>query len=190
MPKSEHISIPINIDWDTREVVAGLNMMRKRGADLRPWSRKLKKPFRRSLIDAARAGQSPTGEHWRKRSARTADRDRRGKSVVVKKPGKGRSGPVRRRIQKRRKKTRILGRLPTMLRMQSQRLSFVAVNRVQWAIAHHEGGRVGRGSVLPPRPFMEFSNKFLDLSDKILMAHVFEKAWNSNSGRFASRSMR
>jgi phage gpG-like protein len=53
-----------------------------------------------------------------------------------------------------------LGKLTTAWKSKVEPEQLRFVNAIDYALVHHEGGRVGRGAKLPARPFAGFSQEF------------------------------
>jgi len=86
-------------------------------------------------------------------------------------PG-GEPWPARRRRMRRP----VLGKLPGGYKWQANSDGVVGEQRIPWASVHHTGGTVGRGSVLPARPFAGFRDVFQKKLAEGWLAYVSE-AW-------------
>lgn len=74
--------------------------------------------------------------------------------------------PARRTPSRRR----ILGRLPGAIRMEVRGPVIAATSKVAWSGAHQDGPtRVGRGAVVPARPFLWLSDELLALAERSLV---------------------
>lgn len=71
---------------------------------------------------------------------------------------------------------RVLGKLPTAVAYKSTALGAVGESRVKWSLSQQDGGRVGRGAVLPARPFLWISDKLLAAAAEIVDRKLAE-AW-------------
>lgn len=63
---------------------------------------------------------------------------------------------------------RLLGRLPTAVKVTSTSTSVSAVSSVPWSSVHQEGGIVGRGARIPARPFLWASESLKTRAAEIL----------------------
>lgn len=70
---------------------------------------------------------------------------------------------------------RILGRLPSAVKVTGRNGVVTVASRASWSLAHQEGGRVGRGAVLPARPFLWISEAMLAAAAQISTAHVLAR---------------
>jgi phage gpG-like protein len=151
------------VNIDDRDVKDGIRSLIRAGNNLRPVFLRLKKPFKEDIKDHQKRREGPDGA-WAPRAQSTKDRDKHGKSHKMK------SGKVRR--FKRRRKNKLLGKLPTSVTTKQNPDSFVGESKVPWAMAQQEGGGVGRNSVLPSRTFLFFSKSFLDLAEDAIGKHL------------------
>ena len=125
--------------------------------DLAPAWRKAKAPARVDLRDHRARNIGPDGP-WPARSPFTLQRAR----------SKARKGAR----QSGKRARRILGKLPTALKMDVSARALTIKSRVKWAAIHQEGGRAGRGSKIPPRPFLWASDRLLETIGRIIMDRV------------------
>tara|TARA_R110000868_G_scaffold268096_2_gene527336 strand:- start:98 stop:595 length:498 start_codon:yes stop_codon:yes gene_type:complete len=152
------------VNTDDRDVRRGLAALRKRGSNMRPVFLKLKKPFKQDLKEHQKRKEGPDGSSWAPRTDGTKSRDRNAKTVKLK------NGKTR--TFKRRRKQKLLGKLPTSVSSKGSSKRFRGESKIPWADAHQEGATVGNGTVLPARPFLFFSQNFLDLADREITEHL------------------
>lgn len=128
---------------DLRDVDRGFAGLLRAGRDAAPYFRALVPEVRRDQRDHARQQEAPDGAwaSWSPAYERKKER-RRGT-----RRGRGR---------------KMLGRLPRAVRYRAGGDYVEAESRVRWSGVHQEGGRVGRGADVPARPFLWFSDDFLD----------------------------
>jgi phage gpG-like protein len=158
----ELISGAVAIDVNVDDPMEGLRGMERRAKKFAPAFKALRKPLREDQREHARDESGPDGK-WPARSPKTIERLRarpRGRTP------KGR----RRRARKLRK---LLGRLPSQLRMRFNGTGVWAISRVKWAQAHRDGATVARGSRLPARDFLWLSPKMIDVATETLVQHVY-----------------
>jgi len=159
---------------DLEDFEAGLRDVSRAGKALSPAFRKLKGPMRLDQRAHAKAEQGPEGK-WapratstaadlatRRRGARKANRlaKSRGQTDRVRTPGRG----------------KILGRIPSAITVRSGPGIVEVISRVSYSAVHQEGGKVGRGAVLPARPFLWMSEAFIQQAMETFSVHL-EKAW-------------
>lgn len=77
--------------------------------------------------------------------------------------------------RKAKSRRRLLGRLPTAVRIYAGRASVSAVSSVRWSAAHQEGATVGHGVKLPARPFLWASDGLRTTAAEYLRAAVLER---------------
>lgn len=130
-----------------RGILDGFDRMKRR--DQRNTMSKARKPVRVDLRDHAKS-MSDSGGRWPGRAAST--RERRGN---------------------RRK---LLGRLPTAIRITSGSDFVRAVSIVRWGNVHNRGGRAGNGATIPRRQFMWVSRRLVREVRDLLRASVIA-AW-------------
>lgn len=142
---------------DTSGVDSQLRKLARAGQDIAPLLREAKKPLRTDIREHQRTTRGPDGP-WSARASST-----------LRKRGRTKSG--------RRRRTRLLGRLPTSLSiLVVGRDTLVARSKVPWAYVHQEGGRVGRGARIPARPFLYFGREFIDDVEQALGVYL-ARAW-------------
>lgn len=138
---------------DTRDVERGLAGILRAGRDVAPVLREARKPLREDLRAHQRERRGPDGP-WPGPAAGT-----------VRKRGRTKSG--------RRRRGRLLGKLPGQVTIAVQGGdTLVARNRVPWASVQQEGGAVGRGAEIPARPFLYFGPEFLDDVQAAAAEHI------------------
>lgn len=119
-----------------------------RSPDLRPAWKEARKPLRADIRDHRRKQEGPDGT-WAPRAAATRTRSKSGR----------RARPM-------------LGKLPTALQTLSDRNRVAMKSRVAWSDVHQTGGTVGRGSKLPPRPFLYASEKALEIIADLVVKYL------------------
>jgi hypothetical protein len=143
--------------------------MQARGANPAGLFRGLKRELHADLLDhfAAREGTDGRWPAWS--TGHTSRRLARG---GLRKLRGGKLGP--RALTKRgeRKLRNMLGRLKAAWDARVSRDSLVFESRVPWSGAHQRGATVGRGAVLPARPFMYASWEFVRHCARMLEAWV------------------
>ncbi|MDQ3295077.1 MAG: phage virion morphogenesis protein [Myxococcota bacterium] len=125
--------------FDTSSLDQALMSMSRRGKMLGQVFRDLKKPMRLDQREHAKDRSGPLGS-WAARAPTTLAKLRSGGRRLRKRP---------------------LGRLTTAVTYRATRTGLMAESRVAWSGVHQEGGRVGRGSVIPARPFLWISDELL-----------------------------
>lgn len=133
------------------DVFNGLKQLEQVTRDLSPLYRALKKPLKNDQTNHQRTRTGPDGA-WAPRSASTTARGR-----SARKGAKGKV--VRKRIA-----GNLLGKLPRAVKYEATGNFVRGTSRVAWGLVHQEGGKAGRGSVIPARPFLWMSDTFLDLA--------------------------
>lgn len=71
-----------------------------------------------------------------------------------------------------RKRRRVLGRLPGAIKVRVHADAVEIESRVAWSDAHQKGGTVGNNAVLPERPFLWWSEEFLDDAGEAALTYV------------------
>lgn len=69
---------------------------------------------------------------------------------------------------------RILGKLPAAIKAGTRGSLVYVESRAKWSGSHQEGGRVGRGAVLPARPFLWISPKMIEAATALVAERVAE----------------
>lgn len=125
----------------------------KRG-DRRRVFRDLRTPMRQDIRDHVK-GQTDEKRRWPALAASTVERRSRGR---------------------KRSRRRLLGRLPTAIKV-SHGADFVrAESIVRWAPAHAKGDRVGKNARLPARRWMWMSRELLRKARRAIRKALFD-AW-------------
>jgi phage gpG-like protein len=140
---------------DLRRVERGLRDVLRRAERAGPFFRDERKPLRADQRDHAKRRQGPDGS-WPAR-------------VVT--PGKP-----------RRKRRRLLGRLPGAVSIAASADAVRAVSKVPWSGVHQHGGRVGRGARIPARTFLYFSPDYLRAMAERFAAYAVAQ-WGRRGGR-------
>lgn len=146
------MSVSVSMQLDLRGVTAGIDGMRSRGKALGQVFRALKPVVREDQREHAKTQSGPDGR-WAKRAPSTLQKFARGKSG-------------------RRLVRRPLGKLVSAVAYKASRLGVIAESLVKWSGAHQWGGKVGRGSVLPDRPFLWISEKLLKKTADAIEKHA------------------
>lgn len=76
------------------------------------------------------------------------------------------------KMRSARRRRRPLGRLVGAVTYQASAAGVFATSRVPWSGVHQYGGKVGRGSVIPARPFLWISDKLLEIAMGVIGRHV------------------
>lgn len=140
---------------DLSHVERGLEALYAKGRDTRPVLASMRVPARRDQVQHGRAQSGPEAK-WKPRAASTTE---------------GRS-KRRRRIRRRR----ILGRLSSAVVTRVARGGLVVESQVAWSEIHQSGGVAGRGSKIPARPFLWWSQQILDEVAGRIVEHI-GRAW-------------
>lgn len=152
-----------NLDLD--DVFEGLSAMSAAGKDMRPVFRKLVPIAEQDQKETKRKQEDESGRRW----------DRVARSTREKRLNKSRSRARRRgRKAPKRGGTRLLGKLPTEVRIEFTSTTMLRESRIPWSNVHQEGGTVGRGSKIPARPHVYFSEPFLDRAAEEMRCHLIE----------------
>jgi phage gpG-like protein len=134
------------IDLDLRALDEGFKGIRANGRDLTPLWDELAPLMRKDQLEHHRLQEGPTGP-WQGFS--TASKRRR---------------PRRRIIFSRR--------MANAFDVDEAPRELAAIHRVSWAHVHQEGGRAGRGSQIPARPFMYLSSLFIGIALPKIADHL------------------
>jgi len=153
----------LRVDFKDAKVRRGLELMEGRRKSLVRVFRKLR-PVLRDELRAAADGQSSPEGSWPRRARSTEDKveKRASTHTFTRKHKKPKIGP--RRVEtSTRKMTGLLGKLPETVATRTRGGMFAALigeSKIEWAGVHNAGGVVGRGSVIPARPFVFLSPAF------------------------------
>lgn len=120
-----------------------------RNPDLRPAFKESRKPLRQDQRDHAKKQAGPGGS-WPPRASSTKVRAAAG----------------------RRRKKKLLGRLPTALTTKHDRKKLVMRSLVRWSLVHWQGGRAGHGARIPARVFLWASEHALETVSGVVARHV------------------
>jgi phage gpG-like protein len=88
--------------------------------------------------------------------------------------------PARKRLGSSTKKARrrnarkLLGKLPNAVVITASSTSVVARSRAAWSSVHQDGGRAGKGAVIPRRQFLWISDELLQTAADVVADHVVE----------------
>lgn len=143
---------------DLSETERAMAAVQRRGRALGEAFRTIRPHMRADQKEHA-AKQTGPESTWPSRAPSTVERGRA-------------SGSGRRRRLARRP----LGKLTHAVTYQATRSGVFATSRVPWSNVHQTGGRVGRGSVIPARPFLWVSDRLLTIAVGVV-ERVLEAAW-------------
>lgn len=140
------------------------------GRDLRPIFRAIRPRVRDDLKQHFEQRQGPDGA-WAPRAASSVAR-------IISRGGLIKRGKRKGQLKKRtaRRLANQLGRLKYAWAYQVSADQLVAVNRVLWAIAQHDGDVVGHGSRIPARPFAWASDGLKQAFRSSIVKHFLEAA--------------
>lgn len=131
---------------DSKVVEAAIRELARRGQNLIPAMRVIRKEMRVDQRAHARAKEGPESK-WPPRSEATIRAARKG------------SGRPR----------RFMGRLTTAVDYIAEQRRVVGRSKVPWSGVHMEGGTVGKGVELPARPFLWISEKLEEVAATVLL---------------------
>lgn len=157
------------IELDKKGVFRGLRKIRKAANSPGKIMGKIRRVQRVELDRFARKEASPEGR-WKRRASRSARRAaRRGARVV-----RGRTRAATRRRGARTAVRfsgggKILGQLPDTVVTRRRRSEIVSRSPVPWSGVHDVGGRVGRGSTIPARPFVFIAPRTLEVTEELAL---------------------
>lgn len=138
----------LSVTVDIGDVEKGLDAMLKRAHQLEPAFEEIKEEMKADQKDHRENEAGPDGR-WAARKASTI--------ADAKAHHKGRLVP-----------RKILGKLPTAVTYKALPLGVFGESRIKWSEAQQEGGPVGRGAVLPARPFLWISDQLMARSTAII----------------------
>lgn len=157
---------------DLSQVTHDFASMEAAAAKLRPVWGSLRRPMRDDQRDHARKQAGPEGK-WPKNSAATIERRqqaKRGRRRAMKAAKTGKFNNKRRQFRA----SKLMGSMPNRT-VKVQTLGgdgLQAISKVAWSGVHQEGGRVGRGSRIPARPFLWLSDGFKRAAVEALEKHI------------------
>jgi hypothetical protein len=159
---------------DISDVLRGLDAMKARGMDLRPVFSGVRKALKDDQAEHFQNAEGPDGP-WQPRAASTEARAAHQMLNATRRRGKLRGTRQRRSRANRR---RPLGRFRAVsaYRFIVTRQSLEMRPRGPWAGVHQFGGVVGKGSVIPARPFLWASDSLVDAFEHALVGHL-RGAW-------------
>lgn len=140
----------LDFTLDAREVERGFDRMSKAGRSQLGSAFKTIRPHMKADQRDHASKQAGPERHWVPRAASTMAKLRRGG----------------------RRARRPLGKLASAIAYQSSAAGVFATSRVPWSRVHQDGGRVGRGSLIPARPFLWISDKLLEIAINVIGRHV------------------
>ena len=150
--------------FNRKDVERGLRSMVAAGKAPRAALQALKGPLKDDQKDHAKAQEGPEGK-WKPRAPSSVERAKKGRGA----------GSKRRMRGPNRKLLATLPRRTITVKVQQRRI--LAMSKVPWAGVHQHGGRAGKGSVIPARPFLWFSQAFLEKAQVALLARTI-LAWS------------
>lgn len=135
--------LELHARWDFSDIDDGLAAVAHRGKDFSPFFRREKTPAKRHQREHGRRREGPDGR-WPKWSSayRRARRQRRRRG--------------------RKNSTRMLGKLTRSHRTQVDAFGIRLESPIEWADAHQQTTRVGRGAKLSARPFLWWADDYVD----------------------------
>lgn len=136
---------------DISEAIDALDGMKRQGDRLGPAFRELRKPMRADQREHAKKQEGPEGR-WQPRAPITGASAR----------------------AKRRRRRKLLGRLPGAITVRATATSVIAESKVAWSGVHQEGGKVGRGARIPARPFLWLSDAMIEKAIAVFEEHLLE----------------
>jgi phage gpG-like protein len=141
---------------DMRDVLAGIEAMKKRGLDLRPVWKFARQVMRADVGDHFNDRSGPGGS-WPARAASTEERVKQSRGAARRRRAKYKSRGIKSKLRAR--PTKLLGRLRGAWLFEATPESLTMRSRVPWADVHQTGGRAGKGgrSGIPARPFAYLS---------------------------------
>lgn len=172
----------VELQWDLRDFRKGRKEVEARARQLAMVFRALRRPLIADLNAHAERESSPEGK-WPKRSASTERELGRRRSVFV--------STTRTRKTKRRKAqvtkaavrfNTILGGLPSTTVVRAKNFQVEAKNPVPWAHVHQFGGRVGKGAIVPERPFVFISDQVAEAASNAIADYVAD-GWKGKPRR-------
>lgn len=172
--------VDVTIDFSDPE--RGAAEMSRRADTLASVFQALKRPARQDQEDHAQKAMGSDGP-WPRRAQATLDKlNERAARVVVsrrKRRNWNRGTQVTIRTTKRRVASTPLGILPKAIRYSARGDALVAKSAIArgWGSAHQQGATVGRGSRLPAREFLWFSDRFLEVMTEAIELHVI-RGWD------------
>ncbi len=163
---------------DVRDVLKGLDAMRAAGRDLRPVFRQVRKDLKEDVQEHFFHNEGPDGR-WAPYARSTLDR------ALHRRGFRRKRGVQRGHFTARGEKwaRNQLGRLkwPSAWKIKMDAQTMVMAARTGWAGVHQFGGVVGKGSVIPARPFMWASDKMVTTFEHALVGHLLS-GWMSGGG--------
>lgn len=164
----------IAIVLERRSYMRGLEAIVDRSRSVQRVLRRLKKPLKKQLLENAAAERSDEGRWKGRASKRTA------KPLVER--GRTRKASKRRGPRSAVRfidRGKLLGSAPQKIKYSVRGGELKAESTIRnkrgvklGPILHH-GAKVGRGSVIPPRPFLYLPKAFIPLAEDQLAEHVF-----------------
>ena len=160
------MALPIKADL--RSIKKAMRKMERAGQDPKKVWRVLRKPLRKDQKEHMRAGEDSKGSKWKPLASSTIER-RLSKG--------GRAGKFTKRGKLRKKAARGLSkllsqRLVSGAKVKITRRAIAITSKVRWSGVHQEGGRVGRGSLIPAREFFYIGDGLIRQTADALAKHI------------------
>lgn len=144
----------VRIEVDPREVFAGFDRMAKQSRTLGRAFQLIKPEMRADQKDHASHQAGPDGPWPARASSTSAKHARSGRRYLG---------------RRRRKRTaRPLGRLLTTVSYMASNAGVFGTSPITWSGVHQQGGKVGRGAVVPARPFLWLSDRLVGRATTLL----------------------
>ncbi len=141
----------VKIEVRDEKVLAGFARMKTAAQRARQFFQAMAKPVKADLKEHGDEQRGPHGA-WPPRKALKAEFHQSRDAAT------GRFGQGKRR-RSRVKGGRLLGKITRSFRQRATERSLISASPIPWAGIHDTGGRVGRGSILPARPFLWISRE-------------------------------
>ena len=153
----------VDVRVNLADVERGIRALKENGRDLQRVFRAVGPEAREDQAKHARSAMGPDGP-WPQRAASTTER-------LLARP-RGRTAKGRKRA--RRRPGLLLGRLPKAIQLRATRSDLTISSTVEWADVHHSGGTAGRGSRIPQREFLWWSQPFVERVVDLIERFVIE----------------
>lgn len=147
--------IGVSAGIDLKVVEEGLDELLRSGRSAARVLGAFKTTARKDQASHGKARESSSGAKWAPRSAATTQ-------------GRGKR---RARIRRRR----LLGRLSTALNITTTPSSLVVTSKIPWSGIHQDGGTAGRGSRIPAREFLWWSEELLERVAFAIVSNTMER---------------
>ena len=158
VPRAPGENLVIEGTLDSRDLERALDDIARRASHARPLFQELISPARKDQKDHKRQRSGPD-RPWAAHAPATTLRRSRGR---------------------KRRRVNILGRLPSLIKAKADRDGITLTSKVKWSGIHQEGGTAGRGSRIPKRSFLWWSEAFLGTAADAALRYVtrdWSKSW-------------